>query len=142
MNIRIRSVPPHFIRAEQCGDWNYDSESIQVFVRNDIPPDSQFAVAIHEAVEAWRCRRDRITDDAVVEFDQQYEQERKEGKHKEDDEPGDDPRAPYREQHQAATHVEMAVCAGLGITWKEHSLSVLESEAVPRKNESHGLRLV
>lgn len=108
------------VRCDQCGDWNYTDKVIIVTVRDDLPPKSQLAIAIHELIEAYLCRENRISDQSVCAFDQKYEAERKEGKHGENDEPGDDPRAPYREEHQIATFVERAVCHALGISWKEH----------------------
>lgn len=120
MKIEIYSVHKKLIRHDQVGDWWYDNNSIKVHVLQTLSPDSQFAVAIHELTEAWECRKHGITDDQVCAFDQQYEAERKEGKHKEDDEPGDDPRSPYRKEHISATHVEYAACAAIGLNWKEH----------------------
>lgn len=120
MRIEIYSVHPKLIRNDQAGDWWYDDKSIKVHVLQTLSPKSQLAIAIHELIEAWRCREEEIPDGTVCAFDEKYEAERKEGKHKEDDEPGDDPRSPYREEHMAATHVERAVCAAIGLNWKEH----------------------
>ena len=126
MEIVIESTPQKILRSEQVGDWFYTDSRIKVNVLKTLPLDSQLAVAIHELIEAWLCRRDNITDEVVCAFDDQYEAERKEGKHGEQDEPGDDPACPYREQHMAATHVERAVCAAIGLNWKEHCDQIYE----------------
>lgn len=125
MKITIHSVPANRIRNEQCGDWwVFGSNQITVHVLEGLSPKAQLAVAIHELIEAWLCHKHRVTDEMVCRFDEQYEAERKEGKHKEDDEPGDDPRSPYRKEHMAATHVERAVCSAIGITWAEHNTNL------------------
>ena len=124
--IQIVAVPQEKIRAEQVGDWMYTNDSIVVYVLETLSPESQLAVAIHELQEAFLCRKKGITDFVVCAFDKQFEDERKNGHHNEDAEPGDDPRAPYREEHQAATFVERAVCAALGINWNNHCNGIIE----------------
>lgn len=122
MRCIISTVPKEFVRASQVGDWDYGPDTIISSVSLEITdPDAQLAIGIHELVEAYLCRRHGITDADVVKFDLQYEQERKEGKHDELAEPGDAEDAPYRQEHMAATHVERAVCAALGLDWEKHS---------------------
>lgn len=125
MNIVIHSVPQHRIRAEQAGDWwLFGPNAITIHVLDTLSPESQFAVAIHELVEAYLCRKDGVNDEDVSSFDYRYEAERKEGKHGPEDEPGDDPRSPYRKQHSAATFVERAICHAIGLTWDGHNTSI------------------
>lgn len=121
MRIILSSIPKKLLRCNQAGDWEYTKDIILVSVDDNLPNDSQLAVAIHELIEAWNCRRDGVTDKQVCDFDHQYEKERAEGKHSETDEPGDDPHSPYRVQHQDATHVERAVCSAIGLGWREHN---------------------
>lgn len=121
MNIAIHSVPQQRIRANQIGDWwSFGGGSFTIHALETLSPESQFAVIIHELVEAYLCRKRGVTDEVVSAFDEHYEAECKEGKHKPDDEPGDDLRSPYRTEHMAATFVERAVCHVLGISWPEH----------------------
>lgn len=136
----MESVVPSRIRSEQSGDWYYDGDTFIIYARNDIPKASQLAILVHELIEAYLCRKHGVTDEAVSAFDDKYEAERKEGKHKEDDEPGDDPNAPYRIEHQAATHVERAACHALDLSWKTHSQSVIETEADHLKTVSLSTR--
>lgn len=118
------SVPEEMIRCDQTGDWSYSDYSITAFVSEKCCPESQLAILIHELVEAYLCKRDAIKESEVCDFDEMFEKERKSGLHKETEEPGDDPRAPYREQHMAATHVERAVCAALDILWVSHEQEI------------------
>lgn len=86
--------------------------------------ESDVAVAIHELVEAIHCEMTGTTELEVCQHDRQFEAERVVGRHSEDAEPGDDPRAPYRESHQRANHVERAVCHALDVIWEDHERAV------------------
>ena len=137
LDIMLKTIPANLVRAEQSGDWSYGSVAILASViEGTYPPDNELMIVIHEVVEAWLCRRAGITEAAVVKFDEMYEDERKAGHHTKDDEPGDDPRSPYRIQHQAATHVERAVGAALDVSWTEHERLVSGSEAAHPKTSS------
>ena len=126
MTILMLSVPKQIIRSNQVGDWTYGQELLVASADNSLNEDSQFAVMIHEIIECYLCRKRGITDQQVCAFDNLFEKERLIGKHKEDEENGDDPRAPYRKEHQAATFVERAVCHALGLKWDEHCGTISE----------------
>lgn len=112
------------IRCDQVGDWHFTGEGekmpLWVNVDNRLPYKSQILVAIHEMVEAILCNEAGITDQQVVAFDLQFEKERAAGLHAVDAEDGNDPRAPYHDQHIEATAVEMMMCSLLGMSWREH----------------------
>jgi hypothetical protein len=133
LRLEINDLPPIPVRSEQAGDWTYDKLTFHLTAVSAELGNrkSEFAILIHEIMEAFLCRESGVSDADVVKFDDQYEDERKNGHHKERDEPGDDPRAPYRQEHMAATHVERAVCMALGITWQAHD------EVVQRMGEDH-----
>lgn len=84
-------------------------------------------VAIHEIIEATLCRGAGITDAEIDHFDMQFEADRALARHSDADEPGDDPKCPYRRQHLMATAIEKMVAAGLGVDWKtyEEAISAL-----------------
>jgi len=137
VNVKIVSVPQHKIRSRQVGDWwFFNRDSYVIHVLDTLSPEAQLAVAIHELVEAFLCRKEGITDGEVTTFDDQYEAEREQGKHKEDDEPGDDPHAPYREQHSSATFVERAVCHVLSVNWPKLGLLAPQREGDRPKTSS------
>jgi len=121
LDAHLKSVPKSLVRSDQAGDWSYGKgKLIATVVEDRYSPESELAVAIHELVECFLCRKNGISDSQVVKHDDMFNDELAHGHHQEDCEPGDDPRAPYRLEHQAATHVERAVCLALGITWEEH----------------------
>jgi hypothetical protein len=127
--IIIRTINPSNHRYPTCGDWLYDAEDHVLEIRVSLMPDfrSELAVAIHEAVEAVMCLKRDISETDVTAFDLKFEEERGEGKHTETDEPGDDKRAPYFDEHVAATFVEREVCTQSKIAWSEHEKNVYES---------------
>ena len=125
MEITLKSVEPRKVRANQCGDWHWGADgSLLVSVRNDLSKNTQLLIALHEFIEAILCKKAGISDAQVTGFDIAFELEREAGKHKEDDENGDDPRAPYHQEHINATAMEMFMCSMLGLTWKEHSKEI------------------
>lgn len=115
MKIILETIPHESQRYETVGDWFYWDRTLYIKVSETGNDDYNYLIALHELVEAWLCKRHGITQESVDEFDKLYEVNRAE-----DDlsEPGDDPNAPYREQHCTATGIERIVCAALGVPWK------------------------
>lgn len=131
-HIYIHIIPHDHQRYDTCGDWQFDEEgSLHVHVSDMESFTSEAAVAIHEIVEALLCRRNGVKEEAVTRFDLQYEQERAVGKHGLTEEPGDDLRAPYREEHQMATFVERCVIAAFGVRWNDHDERVNRLPTLP-----------
>lgn len=124
--IVIRMVEPDNQRYPTCGDWLYDAEDHVLEIRISKMADyrSEMAVAMHEFYEAVECLNANISETTVTAFDLKFEDERIEGKHGENDEPGDDDRAPYIFQHAAATLIEKTVCAQAGLLWENHEANV------------------
>lgn len=103
------------MRIPGVGDWFYQGDTLNISASGETP-DERFLIALHELVEAWLCRRAGVTQDEVDLHDLTFEAERAAGAHGEDDEPGDDPRAPYRAQHRAAMLVEHLMANFLGLS--------------------------
>ena len=123
---RLKTAPFNQLRNAQCGDWRIRRGTIEALSAYMSDERSELAVAIHELIEAWLCRRDmgKDADAQVTAFDALFEEERARGLHRADAENGDDPRAPYQRQHQSATAVERAVCSALGLSWSQHTRNV------------------
>ncbi len=122
---RLLKAEDHPCGYPTCGDWFFDNSSaLRVSVSTMGDQDSEFAIAIHEMVEAWLCKQNGVSSEEVSEFDRRFEEERNLGAHSAKAEPGDDPRAPYRREHQMATAVEMMVLTLLGKSWPDHNESI------------------
>ena len=124
MNIVMSTVPHSQQRYPTVGDWVPARGHLRhVRVSEMGNEDYHFLVALHELIEGWLCTRKGITDEAVSAFDEAFEAARQPGN---TDEPGDDPRAPYRDEHQFATIVERLVAHKMGIDWDAYDRTVVE----------------
>jgi hypothetical protein len=103
MVIDIQVIPHKLQRYPTAGDWYLDPASGKLMVKVSDTGDwrADALIAVHELVEALLCRAAGVEQHAVDAFDMAY---------KGDGEPGDQPDAPYHEQHKAATAVEKFMC--------------------------------
>ncbi len=92
-----------------------------------------FLVALHEMIEYELCKMHGITDREVVAFDVNFEAERRMNLHPLDAEPGDHPKAPYRNEHEFATMIEMMVAQKLGVSWSDYEKTILSLGPRPKK---------
>lgn len=118
MRVVIDTIPHAAQRYDTIGDYSPDSMGgLHIKVSDLGNPDYEFLVAIHELAEAWLCRKRGISDDEITGFDVAFESARLSG---DTSEPGDDPSAPYENEHCIATAVERLMCAALGIKWADY----------------------
>jgi hypothetical protein len=129
---RISQVPHHKQRYETVGDW-IPGKPAEIRVSKMKDQRYVFLVALHEMVEYELCRMNRVSDREVVAFDVNFEAERRRNIHPIDAEPGDDPRAPYRSEHEFATMIEMMVARKLGVNWSDYEKTVLSLGPKPKK---------
>jgi hypothetical protein len=92
-----------------------------------------FLVALHEMVEYELCKMNGISDREVVAFDVNFEAERRRNMHPIEAEPGSDPRAPYRNEHEFATMIEMMVAQKLGVSWSDYERTIHALGPKPKK---------
>src|SRR6266851_501002 len=109
-------------RYNSVGDWYFDEhDSTHLIIKGTRLPNpaltfAQWAVGIHELVEALAALAAGVTAAEVDAFDQQFELD-----HAHDDlEPGDDPRCPVFQQHQLALAVERMFIKALGVDWEQY----------------------
>ena len=89
--------------------------------------DYEFLVGIHEQIEEHLTRRKGIREQDIKAFDEMWEKELQEGLHNENEEPGHDPRAPYREYHVFAECIERLIASRMGVDWEAYDNSVMSS---------------
>lgn len=115
--IIIEGVVPDKMRLEAyheegCGDWFFDGNGdvhVQVACIGDKNPwddEVSFLIALHELIEARLCFKAGVTQGAVDAFDAAYTG---------DEEPGDDPAAPYRRQHRFAALIDHLIAHEMGL---------------------------
>lgn len=127
MNIEIKTIPYTEQRYETCGDYWHDENGLHFRVNDMGNEDYAFLVAIHELIEEHLTRRRGLKEPDIMAFDVMWEKERAAGKHSEDDEPGHDPRAPYRNEHVLAENIERLLAGRMGIVWDEYGDAVIKS---------------
>lgn len=126
------SVIPHGKqRYDTIGDW-IPGNPTHIRVSRMKDQRYTFLVALHELVEYELCKMKGTSDSKVVAFDKQFEAERMLGYHSWEEEPGDDPRAPYRKEHAFATSVERMVAQKMGVNWSDYERAVLALDKRPR----------
>lgn len=120
----ISQVPHRKQRYETVGDW-IPGKPAQIRVSKMKDQRYVFLVALHEMIEFELCKMHGITDREVVAFDVNFEAERRMNLHPVEAEPGDHPKAPYRNEHEFATMVEMMVAQKLGVSWSDYEKTIL-----------------
>ena len=129
MKIIIETIPHEAHRYTTVGDWYYDSDGVlHIKVSKLSDWRREMLIAIHELVEVLTCKNDGVTQEVVDKFDMEFEANRKEGN---EDEPGDDPSAPYVNQHCLATGIERILAQQWGVNWKEYERELCDLPEVP-----------
>ncbi len=128
----IAQVPHRKQRYETVGDW-IPGKPAQIRVSKMKDQRYVFLVALHEMIEYELCKMHGITDREVVAFDVNFEAERRMNLHPLDAEPGDHPKAPYRNEHEFATMIEMMVAQKLGVSWSDYEKTILSLGPRPKK---------
>lgn len=120
MRITIETIPHDQHRYPTVGDWFYD-DSGDLVIRVSKMSDwrREMLVAVHELVEVLTCKNDGVSQEEVDKFDIEFEKNRPEGDV--ESEPGDEPNAPYVNQHCLATGIERILAQQWGVKWNEYA---------------------
>lgn len=124
MEIHIKTIPIEDMRYPSCGDYWYDKNGVlQIRVADMGDSFYETMVAVHEIIEEALTKKRGITEQQIMDFDLEFEANRKEGNL---DEPGFDINCPYLKEHTFATSVEMCMCAMAEINFMEYDKTVNE----------------
>lgn len=115
----FKAIPHKKHRYITCGDY-YQKGKKWYIVCSQMKIEFVFLVLIHEFVEWFLTQRRGILEPDIKAFDEMFEKEREAGKWLNDEEPGDDPRAPYFCEHQFATQIEKECAEEMGVDWNEY----------------------
>ncbi len=121
-NYNVHVIPHREQRYPTVGDywWDEAAECWQISISQMPDPRWERLILIHELVELSMCVESGVSESDIDRFDFEFEAEIKAGTRDPLSEPGDDPRAPYYKEHQAATQVERAHAEMLGVNWEEY----------------------
>ncbi len=117
----IRVIPHSEQRYPTVGDYYDKKKTLHVRVSRMSDWRYELLVSIHEQIEVALCKHRGITTAEVDAFDKAFEKNRKPGN---EDEPGDDPKAPYRREHFFATNIEALLSAELGVDWAKYEKEI------------------
>ncbi len=120
LNITINTIPHEKQAYNTLGNYGttQGKEWFQISDMGDWK--MEFLVAIHELIEAALCKHRGIKIGEIDRFDIQFERDRDHGAHGQEDEPGDDYEAPYRNEHLFACGIEQLLCSEFGIPIKTY----------------------
>lgn len=127
MQIKVKVIKHKFQRYPTVGDWFFIKEGpesgdvLHIRVSNMGNEDYENLVIVHEIIEAILCKKRNISEDSVTDFDLKFESERENGN---EDEPGNNPNAPYHKEHVFATKIERQIADELGVDWDEYDKAV------------------
>ena len=115
MRVVIETIAHEDQRYDTIGDWEFKGEELSIKVSETGEEDYNFLIAVHELGEAWLCRARGIEEEKVSAFDKAFNGP---------GEPGDDIKAPYRDEHCIATGFERMLCGTLALSWEEYEVAV------------------
>lgn len=121
-----RDAQENCVGPGDCGDCGAKMEFVEL-IRIRVSELSDWRcealVAVHELVELLLCRQRGITPEEVDAFDKEFEAKRQPGN---EDEPGDDPAAPYRKEHFFATNIEALLSSELGVDFQDYGKEIVK----------------
>lgn len=120
--IRIKFIPHSRQVYPTVGDWRYKKGVLCIYVSLMSDWRYEVLVAIHELIEVLLCKDRGVTVSEVDAFDKAFEKERKPGN---EDEPGDHPSAPYKNEHFFATSIERLMAAELKVDWSKYDKEIM-----------------
>lgn len=122
--ILISIIPHGMQRYETVGDYFINKNTLHINVSDTGNFFYNMLVALHELIEFILVQKNGIILTDIDKFDMEFEKERIQGKHKDNEEPGDDPKAPYYKQHQFATKLERKMGKELSVDWKTYERAI------------------
>lgn len=128
MKIVIETIPHQDQRYTTVGDWFSDPDgTLHIKVSELSDWRREALIAVHELVEVLLCKNAGILQVDVDKFDKNWKP------HDGIEEPGDDPEAPYENQHNMAMGIEQTLAAAFGIKWHDYEKELDELPEVEPK---------
>ena len=125
MKIIIETIKHSEQKYRTAGDyWREPDGTLRIVVSETGNNLFNSLVGLHELVEVLLMERRGIPLITSNEFDIVFERERDAKLWVSTDEPGDDPRCPYRKEHRMASIVEELVAHDLGVDLDEYATAV------------------
>lgn len=117
-DINFKAIPHNKMRYPTCGDYYKKNGELHVRV-SKMNSKHEFLVFMHELIEWFLIDQKGISIKEIDDFDILYEETKSDNS-----EPGDDPNAPYFDEHQYATYIEKLLAEKLGVNWQKYDANV------------------
>ena len=114
LNIEIKTIPHNEQRFSTTGDYFRDGGRLRFRISELGNRKYEFLVAVHEVVERILCEARGITDREIDRFDMASDA----------NEPGDDPSAPYHQEHVFASRIERMLARELHVDWDDYESAI------------------
>lgn len=118
--IVIDVIPHKKHRYPTVGDYYKKKGELHIRI-SKMNSRHEFLVLMHELLEWFLIEQKAIPISVIDKFDIAFEKNREEGNV---NEPGDDPEAPYYDEHQFATLIEKLLAEKLGVNWSKYDQNV------------------
>lgn len=112
-DISFKSIKHKSQRYCTVGDYYFKGKELQVRV-SKMNEDYEFLVLVHELIEWFLIKKKDIPIKKIDQWDMNCD----------DVEPGNNPKAPYYEEHKFATSIEKKLAKKIGVNWDEYSFIV------------------
>ena len=142
MNINIKTIPQKEHRYDTIGDYWFTGDKVtnggDLEVRVSEVGDwrYEFLIALHEQIEVALLKHKGVAEPTIMAFDESFEAARARGEHGINDEPGDSPEAPYREEHRFAENLERLMAERLGVNWDDYDQHLEKHWEAQKSNAS------
>jgi len=122
LRIAVETIPHAQQRYPTAGDYWWDDDgTFQVRISDLGDWRKELLLAVHELIEMGICRYKGIEEQDITDFDIAWEKHRAAGLVMTVDEPGNDPAAPYFNEHGFASAIERICAFQLGVNWIEYN---------------------
>lgn len=111
-------IPHKKQRYPTSGDYYKKNGELHIRV-SKMNSKHEFLIFIHELIEWFLIDQKGIPIKSIDDFDILYEETKTDNS-----EPGNDPNAPYYEEHQFATLIEKLLAEKLGVNWLKYDENV------------------
>lgn len=116
----LTTIPHNWQDYKTVGNYGYANGTFLIFASEMKDWKYSAMILLHELVELISVRANSISLKFCDQFDFMYEKERAMGYHG-SNEPGDDPRCPYRKHHNISNYIERLVSEHIGIDFCKYS---------------------
>lgn len=120
----VQAIPHAKQRYPTVGDFWGNRSVWKVRVSKMSDPRYEWLVLLHEFVEMMLMLHRGMPEEIQGKFDRMFEKEREQGKWKDSDEPGYDPRSPYLREHKFASKIEEMMAKELDVDWEKFAKEV------------------